>query len=127
MRSVSIAGEEEDLDLGKMVREGEVAWLHKRDMPGVGHAEHAGESNQQAWHAQKHSPASPQQGNSRKRKEAPAGGQSQAGSRPTSAQASGLKQGDCHAYCSLQACSAVLQHSLIYQSDSWLHAQSEEA
>ncbi|DBA99749.1 TPA: hypothetical protein ACH3X3_012298 [Trebouxia sp. C0006] len=78
-------GEEEDLDLGKMVREGEVAWLHKRDMPGTGHAEHAEDSNPQAWHGQKQSPPSPQHGGGRKRKEPPPGRQSQPTSRPSSA------------------------------------------
>ena len=71
-----VAGEEEDLDLGKMVREGEVAWLHKADMPGSGpgHAEHAGETHQQGWHAQRQNPNSPDQGPAaaRKRKQPPA-------------------------------------------------------
>ena len=71
-----VAGEEEDLDLGKMVREGEVAWLHKADMPGSGpgHAEHAGETHQQGWHAQRQNPNSPDQGlaAARKRKQPPA-------------------------------------------------------
>ena len=80
-------GEEEDLDLGKMVREGEVAWLHKADMPGSGHAEHAEESNQQAWRAHKSTPHSPDQGASRKRKEPPTGQHSYPASRPASAHA----------------------------------------
>ncbi|KAL3139922.1 hypothetical protein ABBQ38_004212 [Trebouxia sp. C0009 RCD-2024] len=71
-------GEEEDLDLGKMVRESEVAWLHKADMPasgsGSGHAEHAGQAHQQGWHAQRQAPHSPDQGPAaaRKRKQPPA-------------------------------------------------------
>lgn len=73
-----VAGEEEDLDLGKMVRESEVAWLHKADMPasgsGSGHAEHAGQAHQQGWHAQRQAPHSPDQGPAaaRKRKQPPA-------------------------------------------------------
>ncbi|DBB06539.1 TPA: hypothetical protein ACH3X1_012083 [Trebouxia sp. C0004] len=86
-------GEEEDLDLGKMVREGEVAWLHKRDMPGTGHAEHAEDSNLQAWHCQKPSPPSPQHGGARKRKETPPGRHSQPAGRPSSAQPAPLQQG----------------------------------
>lgn len=34
-------GEAENLDLGPMVRKGEVAWLHKRDMPGTGQTDPA--------------------------------------------------------------------------------------
>ena len=79
-----------------MVREGEVAWLHKRDMPGTGHAEHAEDSNPQAWHGQKQSPPNPQQGGGRKRKEPAPGRQSQPTSRPSSAP---LKQGQ-H-YCQI--------------------------
>ena len=88
-----IAGEEEDLDLGKMVREGEVAWLYKRDMPGTGHAEHAEAANPQPWQGHKQSPPSPQQGGSKKRKEPPSGRHSQPTSRPSSAQTAALKQG----------------------------------
>ena len=53
-------GEAEVLDLGPMVRKGEVAWLHKRDMPGSEAA--VGRASQQ------HSPNSPQQAGSKKRK-----------------------------------------------------------
>lgn len=68
-----LAGEEEDLDLGKMVREGEVAWLHKADMPGSGSGSgHAKESHQQAWHGQRHNHQSPDQAAARKRKDPPA-------------------------------------------------------
>ena len=87
------AGEEEDLDLGKMVREGEVAWLYKRDMPGTGHAEHAEAANPQPWQGHKQSPPSPHQGGSKKRKEPPSGRLSQPTSRPSSAQTAALKQG----------------------------------
>lgn len=81
-------GEEEDLDLGKMVREGEVAWLHKADMPGSGHAEHAEESRQQGWHIHKQKPHSPDQGAAaRKRKQPPVSRHSYPASRSVSAHA----------------------------------------
>ena len=80
-----LTGEEEDLDLGKMVREGEVAWLHKADMPGSGRAEHAEESQQQAWHAQRQGPHSPDQAAARKRKDPPAGRHTYPATRPASA------------------------------------------
>lgn len=82
-----LTGEEEDLDLGKMVREGEVAWLHKADMPGSGpgRAEHAGELQQQAWHAQRQGPHSPDQAAARKRKDPPAGRHTHPATRPASA------------------------------------------
>ena len=86
-------GEEEDLDLGKMAREGEVAWLHKADMPGSGRAEHAGEMHQQGWHAQKQNAHSPDQAAAaaaaRKRKEPPASRHTYPASRPASAHPSG--------------------------------------
>lgn len=53
-------GEAEVVELGPMVRKGEVAWLHKRDMPGSEPA--AGRASQQQ------SPNSPQQAGSKKRK-----------------------------------------------------------
>lgn len=117
------AGEEEDLDLGKMVREGEVAWLHKRDMPGTGHAEHAEDSNLQAWHGQKQSPPSPQQGGARKRKEPPPGRHSQPASRPSSAQPAPLKQGQhccqiVHLLTSLFGCSTCCRFCM-YLRHSW--------
>lgn len=98
------------MDLGKMVREGEVAWLHKRDMPGTGHAEHAEDSNLQTWHGQKQSPPSPQHQGGRKRKEPPPGRHSQPATRPSSAQPAPLKQGQhccqiVHVLTSLLGCS----------------------
>ena len=78
-----LPGEEEDLDLGKMVREGEVAWLHKADMPGSGHGQPAGESSrQQGWHAQRQAPHSPDQAPARKRKDPPAGRHTHPATRP---------------------------------------------
>ena len=103
-----------------MVREGEVAWLHKRDMPGTGHAEHAEDSNPQAWHGQKQSPPSPQHGGGRKRKEPPPGRQSQPTSRPSSAP---LKHGQhrcqiVHALTSLFGCS-ICCRSCMKLRHSW--------
>ena len=72
-----ITGEEEDLDLGKMVRDGEVAWLHKRDMPRSGPAQHAEDANHHSWQGQKQGLSGAAPGNSRKRKEPPAGRQTQ--------------------------------------------------
>ena len=86
-----VSGEEEDLDLGKMVREGEVAWLHKADMPGSasasGCAEHAQEVHEQAWHAQRQRPHSPDQAAVRKRKDPPAGRYTYSATRPALAHA----------------------------------------
>lgn len=73
-----------------MVREGEVAWLHKADMPGSGHAEHAEESRQQGWHIHKQKPHSPDQGAAaRKRKQPPVSRHSYPASRSVSAHAGG--------------------------------------
>ena len=60
-----------------MVRDGEVAWLHKRDMPRSGPAQHAEDSNHQSWQGQKQGLSGAAPGNSRKRKEPPAGRQTQ--------------------------------------------------
>lgn len=78
---IVLTGEEEDLDLGKMVREGEVAWLHKADMPGSGSGR-AEESHQQAWHAQRQGPHSPDQAAARKRKDPPASRHTYPATRP---------------------------------------------
>ena len=78
-------GEEEDLDLGKMVREEEVAWLHKADMPSSSHADHAEVSPQQGWRGARQTPHSPDQAASRKRKDPPASRHTHAASRLTSA------------------------------------------
>lgn len=61
------SGEAEDLDLGPMVRKGEVAWLHKHDMPGSNHMDSTEGAAVAGQSSQQHVPGSPQ-GNPKKRK-----------------------------------------------------------